>query len=87
MKDTFKVPTGVVAGCYVSEGKAVRGSGVRVLRDGETVFVGEIASLRRFEDDVREVLAGRECGIRIKGFDDVKVGDRLSIFELKEVAR
>jgi len=87
VKDTFKVPTGVVAGCSISEGKAVRGSGVRVLRDGETVFVGEIASLRRFEDDVREVLAGRECGIRIKGFDDVKVGDRLSIFELKEIAR
>jgi len=87
VKDTFKVPTGVVAGCYVAEGKAVRGSGVRVLRDGETVFVGEIASLRRFEDDVREVPAGRECGIRIKGFDDVKVGDRLSIFELEEIAR
>jgi len=87
VKDTFKVPTGVVAGCYIAEGKAVRGSGVRVLRDGETVFVGEIASLRRFEDDVREVPAGRECGIRIKGFDDVEVGDRLSIFELKEVVR
>jgi len=87
VKDTFKVPAGVVAGCYIADGKAVRGSGVRVLRDGETVFVGEIASLRRFEDDVREVPAGRECGIRIKGFDDVKVGDRLSIFELKEEAR
>jgi translation initiation factor IF-2 len=60
---------------------------VRVLRDAQEVFVGEIASLRRFEDDVREVLMGRECGIRFKDFDDVQVGDRLVAFDLKEIER
>jgi len=85
VRDLFKVPAGVVAGCYVLEGKVVRRGQIRVLRNDVEVFVGEIASLRRFEDDVREVQADRECGIRIKEFDDVQVGDRLDVFELEEV--
>jgi translation initiation factor IF-2 len=64
-----------------------RKSHIRILRDAQEVFVGEIASLRRFEDDVREVLMGRECGIRFKDFDDVQVGDRLVAFDLKEIER
>ena len=87
VRNVFKIPTGKVAGCFVADGKVTRKSHVRVLRDGQEVFVGEIASLRRFEDDVREVLTGRECGIRFKDFDDVQVGDRLVVFDLKEVER
>lgn len=87
VRDLFKIPTGVVAGCAVLEGKVTRHSRVRVMRDREEVFVGEVGSLRRFEDNVREVLAGRECGIRIQGYDDVQIGDRLIIFELEEVER
>ena len=87
VRDLFKIPNGVVAGCHVTDGKVTRRSHVRVLRGTEEVFVGEIASLRRFEDDVREVLSGRECGIRIKDFDGVEVGDRLIAFDLEEVIR
>jgi len=85
VRDLFKVPAGVVAGCYVLEGKVSRRGRVRVVRGDAEVYVGEIASLRRFEDDVREVQADRECGIRIKDFDGVEVGDRLDVFELEEV--
>ncbi len=87
IRNVFKIPTGKVAGCFVADGKVTRKSHVRVLRGEEEVFSGELASLRRFEDDVREVLMGRECGIRIKDFDDVQVGDRLFAFDLKEVER
>jgi translation initiation factor IF-2 len=87
VRELFKVPNGVVAGCYVADGRVTRRAHVRVLRNGEEVHVGEIASLRRFEDDVREVRADRECGLRIKDFDAVEVGDRLEIFEMEEVVR
>jgi translation initiation factor IF-2 len=87
IRNVFKTPTGKVAGCFVTDGKVTRKSQVRVLRGDQEVFVGEIASLRRFTDDVREVLTERECGIRIKDFDDVQVGDRLVAFDLKEVER
>lgn len=87
VRDLFKIPSGVVAGCYVADGRVTRRASVRVMRNGEELYVGEIASLRRFEDDVREVQAGRECGLRISGFDAVEVGDRLEIFEMEEVVR
>lgn len=87
VRQVFKIPTGIVAGCYVSEGKVTRNGKIRVLRGDQDVFTGEIASLRRFENDVREVQEGRECGIRIKDFDDVKIEDRLIIFTLEEVKR
>lgn len=87
VRELFKVPTGVVAGCQVLDGKAVRSAHVRVVRGKEELFTGEIASLRRFEDDVREVQMGRDCGVRIKDFDDVAVGDHLVFFTLEEVAR
>jgi len=87
VRELFKVPTGVVAGCYIREGKVTRSARLHVLRHDEEVFTGEIGSLRRFENDVREVQSGRECGIRIKGFDDVEIGDRLVVFSLEEVKR
>ncbi len=85
VRDVFKVPAGIVAGCYVTDGKIVRNGKVRVMRNGAEVHTGEIASLRRFNDDVREVQAGRECGIRIKDFEDVRIGDRLVVFTVEEV--
>ena len=87
VRDLFKIPNGVVAGCYVADGRVTRRSRVRVFRGDEEVHVGEIVSLRRFEDDVREVQAGRECGLRISDFDGVEIGDRLVVFELEEVVR
>jgi translation initiation factor IF-2 len=87
VRDLFQVPDGTVAGCYVVDGKAVRHAKVRVLRGDDEVFSGEVASLHRFANDVREVQAGRECGIRVKDFDDVQVGDRLVIFTLEEITR
>jgi len=87
VRDTFKAPTGVIAGCYVADGRVERRGQVRVIRNGAEVFTGDIASLRRFEDDVREVQSGRECGIRIRDFNDVQIGDRLEIFVLEEVER
>jgi translation initiation factor IF-2 len=87
VREVFKIPDGVVAGCYVKEGKVVRKANVRVLRDGNEEFVGEILSLHRFAENVREVQSDRECGIRIKDFDDVRSGDRLLVFSLKERER
>ncbi|MDD4903956.1 MAG: translation initiation factor IF-2 [Candidatus Bipolaricaulis sp.] len=87
VRNLFKIPSGRVAGCAVVDGKVTRRSRIRVLRGDKEMFVGEIASLRRFEEDAREVLAGRECGIHLKDFDDVEVGDKLIAFELKEIER
>jgi translation initiation factor IF-2 len=78
---------GTVAGCYVLEGVVKRGSMVRVLRDNVVIHTGELDSLKRFKDDVREVKAGFECGLSIKSFNDVKVGDQLEPYEVVEVAR
>ncbi len=84
----FRVPNvGVVAGAYVTDGKIVRGSQVRVIRDGVVVYEGEMASLRRFKDDVREVAQGYECGIGIEKFNDLKEGDVIEVFRIEEVAR
>lgn len=87
VRDIFKIPNGIVAGCHVTDGRVTRRAQVRVIRSGAPVHTGEIASLRRFEEDVREVQAGRECGVRIVDFDAVEIGDRLELFELEEVTR
>ena len=87
IREVFKIPDGVVAGCYVTDGKIERKAKVRVLREDKGLFVGEILSLQRFTESVREVQNGRECGIRIKDFNDVQPGDRLSVFTLKEIER
>ena len=78
---------GAVAGCYVLEGIVKRGSQIRLLRDSVVIHSGELDSLKRFKDDVREVKAGFECGLSLKGYDDINVGDQLEVFEVVEVAR
>ncbi len=86
VRDTFQVPkVGTVAGCAVIDGKIERHARVRVLRDGVVVYTGNIASLKRFKDDVKEVLTGYECGIGIEQFNDVKIGDQLEAFVMEEV--
>jgi translation initiation factor IF-2 len=88
VRETFKVPKiGIVAGCYVIEGKVRRNAQVRVFRDSVQIHEGTISSLKRFKDDVREVETGYECGIGISNLQDVQVGDTLEIFIVKEVAK
>jgi translation initiation factor IF-2 len=78
---------GVIAGSYVTSGRVTRGAKCRLVRDGTVVWTGEIGSLRRFNDDVREVAAGYECGIVLNGYQDVKEGDELEVFETRQVER
>jgi translation initiation factor IF-2 len=88
VRATFRVPRmGVVAGCYVTRGTLSRGARVRLVRDGTVVYDGRIGSLRRFKDDVREVAEGFECGVGLENFQDVKEGDVLEAYEVREVAR
>ena len=86
--ETFRISrVGSVAGCYVLDGMVKRGSKVRVLRSNVVIHTGELDALKRFKDDVREVKAGFECGISLKNFNDIEVGDQLEVFEVVEVAR
>ena len=88
VRATFKVPrSGTVAGCFVVEGQVQRGAKARLVRDGVVIHDGTISSLRRFKDDVREVAAGFECGIGIEGYNDVKEGDVIEVYVIREVAR
>lgn len=88
VRQLFKVPrVGTVAGCYVTEGVIDRRVHARVVRDGIQVYDGELGSLKRFKDDVREVREGFECGLNIAGFNDVKVGDVIEFYRIEEVAR
>jgi translation initiation factor IF-2 len=88
VRATFKISRlGVVAGCYVTEGKITKDSKVRLLREGSIIFEGEIASLRRFKEDVNEVKSGFECGVRLEGFNDVKVGDIIEAYQIVEKKR
>jgi len=88
VKDIFKVSNvGQVAGCFVAEGALKRGDKVRLIRDGVVVYKGIISSLKRFKDDVKEVTSGLECGIKIEDYNDVKVGDLLEAYQVKELAR
>ena len=87
VRDVFRSPKfGQVAGCMVTEGTIFRNNPIRVLRDNVVIFEGELESLRRFKDDVAEVRNGTECGIGVKNYD-VKVGDQIEVFQVKEVAR
>jgi translation initiation factor IF-2 len=87
VRDTFNVPkVGTIAGCYVTDGKIERNAKVRLLRDGVVVFTGSLASLRRFKDDMKEVLTGYECGVGIENYNDIRVGDFLEAFVMDEVA-
>jgi translation initiation factor IF-2 len=82
VRETFRIPrVGMVAGCYVLDGKVVRDSDVRVLRDNVVIYQSRIGSLRRFKDDVKEVASGYECGATVANFSDIKVGDVLEVFK------
>ena len=88
VKDVFRSPKfGDIAGCIVSEGYVKRSNPIRVLRDNVVIYEGELESLRRFKDDVNEVRSGTECGIGVRNYNDVKVGDQIECFERIEVAR
>jgi translation initiation factor IF-2 len=78
---------GAIAGCYVLEGMVKRGAHVRLLRDNVVLWTGELDSLKRFKDDVKEVKSGFECGLSLKNYNDIKEGDQLEVFEVQEVAR
>jgi len=88
VREVYRISkVGTVAGCFVRDGMVKRNASVRILRDNVVVHTGEIEALKRFKDDVREVKAGFECGISIKGFQDIKQGDVFEVFEVLEVAR
>ena len=88
VREIFRISkVGTVAGCYVQDGLARRNAKVRLLRDNVVIHDGEFDSLKRFKDDVREVKSGFECGLSLKGYNDLKVGDMLEVYEVVEVAR
>lgn len=88
VRDVFRHPKfGAIAGCMVTEGIVKRNNPIRVLRDNVVIFEGELESLRRFKDDVSEVRNGMECGIGVKNYNDVKVGDQIEVFEVVEIKR
>jgi translation initiation factor IF-2 len=86
VRDTFRIPrVGMVAGCYVVDGKVQRDAEVRVLRDNVVIYQSKVASLRRFKDDVKEVASGYECGLTVANFSDIKVGDLIEVFAVEKV--
>ncbi len=88
IRQLFKVPNvGAVAGCFVTDGRIQRNSNVRVLRDGVIIFDGKLASLKRFKDDVREVMENYECGLGIRDFNDIKEGDVIEAYVMEEIPR
>lgn len=87
VRETFRIDKSTVAGCFVLDGKMTRNMKVHLVRDGIVVFTGELASLKRFKDDAREVVTGMECGLTIKNYNDIKIGDVVEGYEEVEVKR
>lgn len=88
IRDTFKISKiGTIAGCMVTNGKIFRNSGIRLIRDGVVIFTGELASLKRFKDDVKEVSKGYDCGMQVKNYNDIKEGDVIEAFQEVEVKK
>jgi len=88
VREKFKIPKlGIIAGCYIKEGRVVRNALLRVMRDGDTLHTGKLTSLKRFKDDVVDVTEGYECGIGVDGFKDFNEGDVIEVYEIKEVKR
>ena len=86
VRQVYKVShIGTVCGCYVQDGKIVRGASVRLVRDGIVIHEGDLASLRRFKDDVKEVVSGYECGISIEKYNDIKEGDIIEAFTMEQI--
>ena len=88
IRETFKISKiGTIAGCMVTNGKIYRNSGIRIIRDGVVVYTGELSSLKRFKDDVKEVSKGYDCGMQVKNYNDIAVGDVLEAFQEVEVKK
>ena len=88
VQETFKISkVGTIAGCIVREGKLVRSAKVRVIRDGIVIYTGELGSLKRFKDDVKEVAMGQDCGLNIQGYNDIKIGDVVEAYTIEEIKR
>ncbi len=88
IRETFKISkVGTIAGCMCLDGKIQRSHNVRIIRDGIVVYTGKLASLKRFKDDVKEVVAGQDCGLNIENFNDIKIGDIVEAYEIIEVKR
>ena len=88
VRETYKISNvGTIAGCYVLDGKILRNSDIRVIRDGIVIFESSLASLKRFKDDVKEVAAGYECGLSVEKFNDIKEGDIIESFKIEAIKR
>jgi translation initiation factor IF-2 len=88
IREVFKVSkVGTIAGCYVLDGKVARSNSIRIIRDGIVIHSGELDSLKRFKDDVKDVTKGYECGLKIKNYNEIQVGDIVEAFEQVEVKR
>ena len=88
VRDIFKIGRkSAIAGSYIKKGKAIRNAKLRIMRDEELMHEGLLTSLKRFKDDVTEVLEGYECGISVEGFNEFKVGDLIEFYEIKEVKK
>lgn len=88
IRETFKISkVGTIAGCMVTDGKVYRNSGIRLIRDGVVIFTGELASLKRFKDDVKEVSKGYDCGLQVKNYNDIQIGDIVESFREVEVKK
>ena len=88
VRETYHISkVGTVAGCAVKEGKIRRTAKVRLIRDGIVIYTGELGSLKRFKDDVKEVLTGYECGLNIGNYNDIKIGDLIEAYEIVEVKK
>ena len=88
IRETFNISkVGTIAGCYVTSGMIKRSSKIRIIRDGIVIHTGELGSLKRFKDDVKEVKNNYECGLNIERYNDIKEGDVVEAYEEKEVAR
>ena len=88
IRETFKISkVGTIAGCMCLDGKINRQSNVRIIRDGIVVYTGKLASLKRFKDDVKEVVSGQDCGLNIENYNDIKVGDIVEAYEVTEIKR
>ena len=85
-KEIYKISkVGTIAGCYVTNGKIIRKNEIRLIRDGIVIFTGKIKQLKRFKEDINEVKSGYECGLSIEDYNDIKVGDNIESFEIKEI--
>jgi len=88
IREVFKVSKiGTIAGCMVTSGKIFRNSNVRLIRDGVVIYTGELASLKRFKDDAKEVAKGYDCGMQIKNYNDINIGDVIEAFHEVEVKK